>query len=103
MRENWRKASKKVYNLLVLFLSKCFFGVCMRASYDKITLWAVLACVVFALQSKKTKDTKKLLQNAFLLGVGKECFSVKRFVCLIWECFCNLAKNAYRWAIESTK
>ena len=75
----------------------------MRASCDEITLWAVLACVVFALQSKKTKDTKKLLQNAFYSAWGKESFSVKRFVCLIWECFCNLDKNAYRWAIESTK
>ena len=32
----------------------------------------MLACVVFALQSKKTKDTKKLLQNAFYSAWGKE-------------------------------
>ncbi|WP_281526824.1 hypothetical protein [Campylobacter avium] len=77
MRENWRKASKKVYNLLVLFFEQMLFGVCMRASCDKITLWAVLACAVFALQSKKTKDTKKLLQKCLLLGVGKECITYK--------------------------
>ncbi|HJE66085.1 MAG TPA: hypothetical protein K8V51_03365, partial [Campylobacter avium] len=47
------------------------------ASCDKITLWAVLACAVFALQSKKTKDTKKLLQKCLLLGVGKECITYK--------------------------
>lgn len=84
MRENWRKASKKVYNLLVLFFEQNAFLVFVCGQVTIKSRFGLCWLVWFLLcRAKKQKTQKNSYKMPFYSAWGKESFSI--FALCSWE------------------